>query len=277
MSCFVLIAVFVAIGVFISLAHAKGRLTTDTAADLKLETDLLLAKSRSQESQWSPTWTAPKLPASLIASIWTGRLIRTAAQSTKPDPTSPLKIMTWDFRQKAPYVVAAAFLSLRDAGLIRMPVEPQRNRFDSYTRVRVERTDMALTGLNLPAIEGGLLLACLDLAHKRFRKTTQPSANAVVSEWMHQSMSHPFRWVLEVAAQEGQELGLYEPMSEKGRGFLMPKEKPVFSLDHLAACDDQVVAYIAHWHELGVSEPELQRTLLTEVAYGIYTRQERSA
>lgn len=277
----VLLATFLAVGIFIALAHSKGQQATETAADVKLESDLELARSRAKASQVAPTWTAPKLPPSVIASIWTSRLSSSSAQlgdSSKRDPTASLRFMTWNYSRKAPYILAAAFLSLRDTGLVRLLVEPHGHLLDPNTRVRVERTDMALTGLELPAIEGGLLLACLDMANKRFGKTTLPSANAVVNEWIHESKSHAFKWVLEYAAQQGQALGLYEPVIKKtGLGKFVGSSPLVFSLDHLAACDDQVVAYVARWHEIAVSEPELQRTLLTEVAFGIYTRQQQSA
>ncbi len=276
--CLLPVVFLVALIVFVTSAHSKRRLLAEADSDLKLESDLQLARSRPPQSQSSPTWTPPKLPPSVIASIWTGRLIRTAAHiggGSEPDPTSSILLMTWDFRQKAAYVVAAALLGLRDAGLIRMFVEPPSKLLHRYKSVKVERTDLALPSVDMPPIEGGLLIACLDIAHKRFGKTTQPAAYSVVSEWIHESMGRPFKWVLDVAAQQGRELGLYEPAIKKsGLGKIFGSTPPVFSLDHLAACDDQVVAYVARWQEIALAEPQLQGALLIEVAFGIYARQQ---
>jgi hypothetical protein len=186
-------------------------------------------------------------------------------------------MMTWNYRREAPYIVAVAFLSLRDAGLIRMLVQPRRKVFNSFQRVRIERTDLALSSFDLGAVESGLLLACLDLAHRRFRKTTQPAVYSVVKEWILRTQDHPFQWVVGVAVTQGRDLGLYEPVIKKRAWYgKMVDHKPVCSLEHLAACDDQAVECAAHWQEFAAGEPELQQTLLTEVAFGISARQARS-
>lgn len=265
--------------VFISNNRSKDRRVAQARSDLKLEGDLQQAIAKSRQSVWASTWTAPKLPSSVAASIWTGRFIGTSTQP--PTATqryaSSLERMTWGYHRAAPYIVATAFLSLRDAGLIQMSIEPRGKILDSFHRVHIERTDLDFTRSNLATVEGGLLLAVLDLAHKRFRKTTDPSAYSVVTEWIHQSRSHPFQWVVDVAVQQGRELGLYEPASQK-RGLFgrWIKEKPVYSIDHLAACDGQALASAARWQEFELKERELAQTLLTEVGFGISARQERS-
>jgi hypothetical protein len=264
--------------VFVSMNNSKARRVAQARSDLKLEGDLQQAIAKSRQSQWAPTWTAPKLPASVIASIWTGRFVNSSAlPPTKTQRyASSLERMTFGYQRAAPYIVAAAFLSLRDAGLIQMSIEPRGKILDSFHRVHIERTDLDFTGSNLAAVESGLLLAVLDLAHKRFRKTTEPSAYSVVTEWIHRNQSHPFQWVVAVAVQQGRDLGLYEPARQKGGLFgRWIKEKPVYSIDHLAACEEQAVASANRWNQFEFSERELAQTLLTEVGFAIVGRQDR--
>lgn len=257
----------VALIVFVSRVHSSSKEIAETGSDLKFESDLQQVISRSNRTQGGPTWTAPKLPSSVIAAIWTHRFIGTQPPVGMQRFASALKRRTWDYRREAPYIVATAFLSLRDAGLIRLFVEP-RGLLDSFERVGVERTDLAL-GTDLPAVEGGLLQACLDIAQKRFFHTTQPSASAVVREWIRPA-NDPFKWVLDTATHQGRELGLYEPVIGK-RGLFgrTLDEKPVVSMAHLAACEDQVFACVSRWQEFGVSEPELQQRLITDVSFAI--------
>jgi hypothetical protein len=263
--------------ILISWARSNSQKTIDTSADIKLESDLQREVARTKASDWAPTWTAPKLPSSVIASIWTNRFVH---RSTQPPSKiqrygTALRGLTGGYGRAAPYIIGAALLSLRDAGLITISADPRGKVFDSFQRVRIERTDMALSSLDMPAVEGGLLLAVLDLAHRRFRKETQPAAYWVVTEWIHHNQANPSKWVVEVAVQQGRELGLYEP-AVKVRAWYgkMVDDKPVYLLEHLAACDDQAVACAARWHEFEAEEPEMGR-LVTEVAFAIEGRRER--
>ena len=272
--CLVPLVVFV---IFISWARSNSTKAYDASADLKLESDLQREIARTKASDWAPTWTAPKLPSSVIASIWTNRFVH---RSTQPPSKmqrygTTLRGMTGDYGRTAPYIIGAALLSLRDAGLITISVDPRGKGLDSFQRVRVERTDMALPSVDMPAVEGGLLLAVLDLAHRRFRKETQPAAYWVVTEWIHQSRANPAKWVTEAAVRQGRELGLYEPVTRKRAWYgRMVDDKPVYSVAHLAACDDQAVACAARWHEFEAEEPEMGR-LVTEAAFAVESRRER--
>jgi hypothetical protein len=257
-------AVLVGLIVVVLLVHSSNRRGAEAASDLKFEGDLQHEIARSKTSQSAPTWTPPKLPSSVIAAIWTHRFI---GHSTQP-PTetqryeSSLQRMSWSYGREAPYIVANAFLSLRDEGLIGLSLEPRGKFLDSFNRVRVERTEQVLPSVEMAAVEGGLLLACMDLAHKRFLKSDQPSAYAVVREWMG-GQGNPYKWVLDSATYQGRQLGLYEPAIKQ-------REKhPVFSMEHLAACEDQVMACVNRWEEFGVNETDLQQRLITEVSFGI--------
>jgi hypothetical protein len=264
--------------IFITWVRSRNTTAFDMTADLKLESDLQREIAKTKDSQWAPTWIAPKLPSSVIASIWTNRFVHrsTAPPSKMQRYGTTLRGQTGDYGRAAPYIVGAALLSLRDAGLINISVDPHGKFLDSFQRVRVERTDMALSTANMPAVEGGLLLAVLDIAHKRFGGDTQPAAYSVVREWMQHSSSNPSKWVAEVAVQQGRELGLYEPVTQKRAWYgKMVDDQPVYSLEHLAACDDQAVACAARWHEFEASEPDLGR-LVTEIAFAIESRRERS-
>jgi hypothetical protein len=262
---FLIVAVLGGVIAFFLFAHSGGKRFAETNADLKFESDLQQAISRANAGQAAPTWTPPKLPSSVIASIYAHRFIGTpTSPPTKPQRyEAGLRRMTWDYAREAPYIVAAALLSLRDAGLIGMSLEPRGKILDSFERVRVERTEQAVPTVEMPAVEGGLLLACLDLAHKRFLKSTEPSAHAVIREWIG-IQDHPYKWVLDTATYQGRQLGLYEPAIKK-RGA----NPPVFSMDHLAACEDQVAACVNRWEEFGFNEPELQQRLITEASFGI--------
>ena len=272
---FVVVLVF---AVIVTLARSNNRTALDTVADLKLETDLQLEIARTKDSRWTPTWTAPRLPSSVIASIWTNRFVQSASQppSKIQRYASTLRTMTGDDGRAAPYIIGAAFLSLRDAGLIDISVDPRGKVLDSFHRVRVERTDVALPTVDMPAVEGGLLLAVLDIAHRRFRKEAQPAAFSVVTEWIHNSQANPAKWVAEVALQQGRELGLYEPVTKKRSWYgKMVDDKPVYSIEHLAACDDQAIACANRWHQFEAGEPEVGR-LATEVGFAVESRRERS-
>ena len=168
--------------------------------------------------------------------------------------------MTWSYGREAPYIVAVALLSLQDEGLIAMSLDPRGRFLDSFGRVRVERTEQPLPSVEMPAVEGGLLLACMDIAHKRFGKSDQPSVHAVVRAWMG-APSNPYKWVFDSATYQGRQLGLYEPATTK--------RTPAFSMSHLAACEDQVIACVNRWEEFGVNETDLQQRLLTEVSFAI--------
>ena len=263
------------------LTNSRNRKAAETRSASKLETDLQQEISRSAASEHSLSWTAPRLPASIIASIWTHRFFANTTQQfaeTRRYATT-LAAVTWNFNKAAPYIVAAAFMSLRDAGLIRMSMEPRGKVLDSFQRVRIEPTDLARSSSNLSAIEGGLLYASLAFAEKRFGRSTDPPAFSVVREWIHKTQNRPSRWVVEVAVQQGRELGLYEPVVDKRSSFRKlfgGGPKPVYSIPHLAACEDQAVSCVSRWREFGASEPELQQRLITEVAFGIDARQSRS-
>jgi hypothetical protein len=253
-----------AVIVFIQLIHSSSKRIADAGSDLKFEGELQHAIWLSRTGQVPPTWIPPKLPASVIAAIWTHRFEGHPTQP--PSKTqryeSALRWQTWTYSREAPYIVATALLSLRDAGFITMSLEPRGKFLDSFHRVRLERTEQALPSVEMPAVEGGLLLACMDLAHKRFLKSDEPSAYAVVREWMG-SQSNPFKWVLDSATYQGRQLGLYEPSIKK-------REKhPEFSIEHLAACEDQVIACVNWWEEFGVKEADLQQRLITEVSFAI--------
>jgi hypothetical protein len=272
------LAVPIGLIILVMRSHSKTKEAAEARSDLKLESDLQQEISRSKASQWAPNWTAPKLPASIIASIWTDRFVANSTQQAVEMRryASTLRMMTWNFSRAAPYIVAAAFLSLRDAGFIRLSMEPRGMVLDSFKRVRVEPTELAVSRVDLPTVEGGLLLASLAFSHKRFGKSTEPAAYSVVGEWINTTQNHPSGWVVEVAVQQGRQLDLYEPIVDKRgrfRKLFGGGPKPVYSMQHLAACENQVAACVARWREFGANEPELQQRLITEVAFGIQGRQ----
>jgi hypothetical protein len=252
-------AVLTAVLVFIQLIHSSSKRIAEAGSDLKFEGELQQVISRSRTSQAVPTWTAPKLPASVIAAIWTHRFIGHPTQPLTETQRyeSSLRRMTWTYSREAPYIVAMALLSLQDEGLIAMSLDPRGRFLDSFERVRVERTEQPPPSVEMPAVEGGLLLACVDIAHKRFGKSDQPSVHAVVREWMG-AQGNPYKWVLDSATFQGRQLGLYEPTTKK-------REKhPVFSMGHLAACDDQVIECVNRWERFGVTDTDVQQRLITE-------------
>jgi len=259
-----------ALVILITLTHSRNRAAAETRTGLELESDLQQEVARCGSSDYAPSWEAPMLPASIIASIWTGRFIATTQQSVETRRfASTLGVMSWNFNRAALYITSVAFMSLRDAGLIRISM-------DSLQRVLIEPTDLARSTSDLPPVEGGLLSASLAFSDKRFGKTTEPAANAVVREWIHRTQNQPWRWVVEIAVQQGRELGLYEPVVDDRGGFQKMfggSPQPVYAIPHLAACENQVVACVSRWQEFGVNEPELQQRLIAEVAFGTYARQ----
>ena len=220
----------------------------------------------------SGAWSAPKLPYSVIASIWTGRL---AAVPTPPAPgvgrsrKPSLAWATWNYRREAPYIIAAAFLSLRDDGLLRILFEPDVPVVNSLHRVWVERTDLASEFSHMPLVEGGLLMACEEVAKKRLGKSDTPGVTTVIRQFIRVSQDDVFKWVVGVARLQAEQLGLYQPSS--GRS-----SKSIYWLEHLVACDDQVAACLLRWREFSAQEPELKQQLLVEAEFGIRGRQSTS-
>ena len=113
-------------------------------------------------------------------------------------------------------------------------------------------------------------MACDEMAHKTFGKTTTPGAAQLVMELLHGGHNDPFQWVIDLAVHNGSQLGLYAPATVKRRG--LRGDKPVYSLEHLAASDDQVVAFTTRWREFEVNDPKLLERLLAEAAYAISSR-----
>jgi hypothetical protein len=64
----------------VTLTHSRNKEAAGARSDLKLESDLQQEISRSKASQSASNWAAPKLPASIIASIWTDRFVPTSTQ-----------------------------------------------------------------------------------------------------------------------------------------------------------------------------------------------------
>jgi hypothetical protein len=251
------------------LLRSGSRAGAEWRADAELESGLQRELARLKAESSAPAWPAPKLPYSVIASIWTGRL---AAVPTRPTPGSQrsrkltLAWATWNYRREAPYIVAAAFLSLRDDGLIRIFIQPEGIVFGSLNMVWIERTDLAAQFSQMPLVEGGLLMACEELANKRFGKSDTPGVTAVIRQFIRNNQDDVFTWVVGAARLQAGQLGLYQPSSGRSR-------KPVYWLEHLAACDDQVAACVSRWSEFSAQEPELKQQLLVEAEFGIRARQ----
>src|SRR5260370_38492113 len=103
--------------------------------------------------------------------------------------------MSWNFNRAALYITSVAFMSLRDAGLIRISM-------DSLQRVLIEPTDLARSTSDLPPVEGGLLSAGLAFSGKRFGKDAEPAANAVVREWVHRKQNQRWGWGVRTARRQ---------------------------------------------------------------------------
>lgn len=265
----VVFAVLTAVVVMILLLRSGSRAAGEQRADIELESGLHRELARLKADPSAPSWPAPQVPYSVIASIWTGRLaaaVAPLAPGSRRIRNRSLAWANWKYRREAPYIVAAAFLSLRDEGLIRMFMKPEGKVLKSLNRVWIERTDLAAQFGQMPLVEGGLLMACEELANKRFWKSDAPGVSAVIRQFIWNSQDDVFNWVVGVARLQAGQLGLYQPSS--GRSA-----KPVYWLEHLAACDDQVAACVSRWHGFSAQEPELSRELLVEAEFGIRARQ----
>jgi hypothetical protein len=221
--------VLAAVVVVILLLRSSTRVSGEQRADFELKSGLYRELSRLRGDPSAPSWPAPKLPYSVIASIWTGRLAAVATSlppGTRRIPNYSLAWSTWKYRREAPYIVAAAFLSLRDEGLIRMFIEPEGIVLKSLNRIWVERTDLATRFDQMALVEGGLLMACEELAKKRFGKSDVPGVTAVITQFIRDSQDDVFGWVVGVARLQARQLGLYQPSS--GRSA-----KPVYWFEHL--------------------------------------------
>lgn len=273
------LALPIAVILLFILTHYSNRTAAETRSGSRLESELQQEIARSKASGFASSWAAPTLPASVIASIWTHRFIATSTDKfIESRRYASTLAMNWNYNRAAPYIAAVALMSLRDQGLINLSLGPRGKVLDSFERIRIEPTDLARSSSDLPAVEGGLLSASLGFAEKWFGKTTEPSVFRVVTDWIGRTQNRPYRWVVEVAIKEGRALDLYEPVNDQRgrvRRLFGGGPKPEYSIPHLAACEDQVVASVSRWREFGASEPELQQRLLTEVGFGINARQSR--
>ena len=86
----------------------------------------------------------------------------------------------------------------------------------------------------------------------------------MIKQLSRNSQDDVFKWVVGVARLQAEQLGLYAPPGKS--------RKPVYWLEHLAACDDQVAACVSRWSEFSAQEPELKEELLVEAEYAIRAR-----
>jgi hypothetical protein len=250
---------------FLMRRHSRNREVTAARSGSLLESDLQPVIARMKSGESTPGWTPPKLPYSVMACIWTHRLIDSSSESvygSGRNYVSTLRVTNWQYRDDSVYIIVAALLSLRDAGLITIQAK-ETNRFMALSAIRIARTDAAVNFPELPLVEGGLLMACEDLATRRFFKTTAPSTQRVLRHFVRDGSSNHYQWVAELAAQQACQLDLCEP-APGGR-----RAKRVYSLEHLAACDEQVVAFVARWREFATNEPDIQQRLFTETAFSL--------
>jgi hypothetical protein len=76
--------------------------------------------------------------------------------------------------------------------------------------------------------------------------------------------------VVDVAAQDARKMGLCQPVTMKRAWYgRMVPDRPVYILEHLAACDGQATVCAMRWQRFAAAEPDLQQTLLTEAAFAI--------
>lgn len=258
------LAIVVALVAFV-LTRPANRQAAAARSGSQLEIALTQAVAQLKSSGSAPIWTPPLLPYSVMACVWTQRLIGRAGESVygaNRDYTSSLRLFNWQYRADTPYIIAAALLSLRDSGLITISLR-QTSPFNALSALHFERTDVAVPSGDPPLVEAGLLTACEDLALNGFFKTTTPGTQRLVREFVKHGSGNSFKWVFRLAVHQARQLGLCEP-SRKPRD-----DKPAYSLEHLAACDEQVVAFAARWREFATNEPEIQQRLLTEAAFAL--------
>lgn len=250
------------------LTRPGSRAAARVQAGRQFESALVAAVAQLGSRTSAPSWAAPRLPYSVMACVWSHRLGGSEAHSVygaNRDYVATLRAVNWQYRPDSPYIIAAALLSLRDAGLITISVDAHSNAFNALSAVRVERTGLAVTFADLALVEGGLLMACEDLARKRFFKTTAPGIHQLVREFVKVGSNDSYKWVAGLALHQARDLGLFEPAAPKGGG------KPSYWLEHLALCDEQVVAFARRWTEFATKEPEIEQRLLTEAAFALRT------
>ncbi len=252
--------------------RSSSRVAAERRADLELESGVQRELARLRADPSAPVWPAPKLPYSVIASIWTGRL------AAVPDPQVPgsarshnrsIAFTTWGYHREGRYIITVAFLSLRDEGLINIFIEREGTVLKSLNRVWIKRTNLAAQFSQIPLVEGGLLMACEELAKKRFGKSDTPRVSAVIRQFIGSGQNNAFSWVAGVARLQAGQLGLCQPSS--GRSV-----KPVYWIEHLASCDGQVAACVSRWRDFSAQEPELKQQLLVEAEFWIRARQTSS-
>lgn len=100
--------------ILVTSTHSRNKGAAEARSGFKLESDLQHEISRSKTSQWASSRAAPRLPTSVMAPIWTDRFVANSMQDFAETRryASMLGRTTWNFNRAAPYIVAAAFLSL---------------------------------------------------------------------------------------------------------------------------------------------------------------------
>jgi hypothetical protein len=242
------------------LVHNSSRRASEARAAVQLENAIQQEIARLRATGSPPAWTPPHLPWSVIAGIWTHRLVSSAAPSVYEgghNPIASLNRFSWTARNEPPYIVSAALLSLRESRLISITLAPQDAFTNSLNRLVLERTDVYMSASEAGLVEGGLLGAFHALAQKRFGRTTMPTVFQIVHEFIDGS-TEPFKQVVTLVKQEAYQLGLYDASA--------------YAIPHLAACEDQVAGFVSRWASFAKDEPEIQQRLLTESTLGIRSR-----
>jgi hypothetical protein len=255
---FFLLIALVIVGVI--LVHNGSRRASEARASAQLENAIQQEIARIRPTGSPPAWMPPHVPWSVIAGIWTHRLVSAAAPSVYEgghNPVASLNRFTWTARNEPPYIVSAALFSLRESRLITITLAPPEAFTNQWNRLLLERTDVQLSAGEAGLVESGLLGAFDALAQKRFGRTTMPSVLEIVHEFIDGS-TEPFKQVVTLVKQQGYQLGLYAASA--------------YSIPHLAACEDQVADFVSRWASFAKDEPEIQQRLLTESTLGIRSR-----
>jgi hypothetical protein len=246
------------------LVHAGSRRASEARAAAQLENAIQLEIARLRATGSPPAWIPPHVPCSVIAGIWTHRLVSAAAPSVYEgghNPMPSLNMFTWTARKEPPYIVAAALFSLRESRLITITLAPPEAFTNSWNRLVLERTDANLSTSEAGLVESGIFGAFEALAHKRFGRTTMPSVFQIVHEFIDGS-TEPYKQVVTLVKQQAYQLGLHDAST--------------YSIPHLAACEDQVADFVSRWARFAKDEPEIQQRLLMESTLGIRSRMSSS-
>jgi hypothetical protein len=172
-------------------------------------------------------------------------------------------------RPLAAAMFAAAFLGLREQGLVTFEVQQKKVLFVKTKKVVVTRTGTAAGGR--PGLEGAVLAG--------LGSDASATVSEIIRKWFGEDVYSPWSDVIGVAVEEAMGAGCFEAVEvERGRMArkLLGSTKTQPDCERIAKFAVAFDAFHARWKAFESREADLSRELLDDCAGAIKSRVESS-